>query len=397
MSWLDKRRNIWMAVWTVNGRRVRKSTVVHVSPVPGEDDGFTAVQLRKIAQTSADAMEAADRGLMTEEMAVAAVRAALAARGRGKPAETIRQFSERWLENRRGTKSHERSAHAVRRLLLGIGSAADLSLASFTPAMAADWAQRELLFVSGSTVARRIEEISCMWNRAIAEGITAANPWRGLRLPAAARAEKTEREIFTREELAVIFSFPGEWPDLTAACLLLGGLRLGEAALLRWDQIDTQNHLIRLRTQKTNRGMTKPIIPPLRALLEHRRGLGLWRAEPHIFPCSAARIAEAGGQTTKLSREFGMLLERHGLRGPEPEKPRALHARRIHTKSFHSLRGTAVTFLLDCGCPPEMVRHIVGHDDPRIETAHYYKPAPGAAAPWLARLADGLGIGTPGA
>lgn len=61
-------------------------------------------------------------------------------------------------------------------------------------------------------------------------------------------------------------------------------------------------------------------------------------------------------------------------------------------KTFHSLRSTATTFLLDLGTPAEMVRFIVGHDDPEIERRHYLKPSAEMVSKYMGVLAEKLGL-----
>ena len=54
MAWLIQRGNSWVGCWLgVDGKEVRRSTRVHVSPAP-RDAGMTAKQLRQLAQRVAD-------------------------------------------------------------------------------------------------------------------------------------------------------------------------------------------------------------------------------------------------------------------------------------------------------------------------------------------------------
>ena len=75
--------------------------------------------------------------------------------------------------------------------------------------------------------------------------------------------------------------------------------------------------------------------------------------------------------------------------------PSAATGEKVHSltdKTFHSLRTTATTFLLDLGTPAELVRYIVGHDDKEIERRHYYKPSTEASGAAIAAMARALGI-----
>lgn len=65
-------------------------------------------------------------------------------------------------------------------------------------------------------------------------------------------------------------------------CLYTGGQRLGDLATLKWDQIDLKNSFLFMTTQKSRRRMNKPIIQPLKEVLERRL---LNRVNDYVFPC----------------------------------------------------------------------------------------------------------------
>lgn len=391
MAGLIQRGNTWVAVWWQNEtKQIRKSTRVHVKPT-ARDNGMTAKQLKALAQRVADGMEGTARANVSLELAVSAVRAS--AVGCSVKPITVSEFSKTFLDARKERKSFNNSKTAVESLLRLMPACADLPLARFTAGMAEDYIRACLDEVGGSTINRRVSELSTMFNRAVKDRLIESNPFCGCIVPKWAVNESKEREPFTREELQrILTDLPNEWPDMVAVCMLLGGLRLSNVATLEWASIDFERGLVKVTALKTNKGMTKPLIKPLRALLERRRAVGgEW--SQYVFPYAQLRYAEAGDKSSKLSIEFTELLIKHGIieRAPVEEK-KAGKARRFNSKTFHSLRTTATTFLLDCGCPAELVRHIVGHDDPNIERAHYYKPQSEVQGGYMAKLADMLGL-----
>ena len=386
MAWLIQRGNSWVGCWLgVDGKEVRRSTRVHVSPAP-RDAGMTPKQLKALAQRVADGMEGTDKGQMSVELALSAVRA-VACGGGSKPV-TLGQFAETFLRSRREQKSYNNSTVAVGSLLRLVPGAKDMPLGRVTVAMAEDYVWAALDEVGGSTVDRRLEVIGAMFNRAVAERLIEVNPFRGVRVPKWALNEASEREPFTREEVQRMLEvLPDEWPDFVAAWLPEDAVEL-----VRWDMVDFSRGLVKVRAAKTNKPMTKPLIKPLRALLERRKVAAAGWSE-YVFPYAQLRYAQAGDKSSKLSIEFGNLLKKHGIVEPAKlEFKRAGRARRFQSKSFHSLRTTATTFLLDCGCPAELVRHIVGHDDPAIEREHYYKPQSEVQQGYLQRLSEFLGL-----
>lgn len=390
MAWLKKRGNVWFACWlTSEGKEVRKSTRVHVKP-EARDGAMNARELKKLAERVADGMEASSKEGLTVELAVAAVRAA--AVGADVRGETVGEFAKRWMASRRHTRDQNNMKTAVESLFRLQKGVEELPLHKFTTAMAEDFMRACLDEVSGGTTSRRLGALVTMFNRAVKERLIDVNPVSGVRPPKWSLNEANEREPFTREELQLLLEkAPGEWPDMVAVCLLLGGQRLGDLAQLKWAAVDFERGLVTLSTRKTNRGMTKPLILPLRKILERRRTVGGGWSE-FVFPYAQIRYAQAKDKTTKLSIEFGNIVKELGIAETVKKEKRAGKVRGFNPKTFHSLRTTATTFLLDVGCPAELVRHIVGHDSPEIERAHYYKPQSEVQQNYMTKLAEILGL-----
>lgn len=376
MAGLVKKRNNWIAVWYENGTQVRRSTRVHVTPTAA-DGIMTARQLKKLAEQVADTMERLAKGQQTADRAAAAIRAVAGE----PPCPTLQEYATQWLAWRNSQHGADRSRNnrqnSITSLTRLMPSLAAMRLDAIKPAHADDYVRAALDEVSAGTVERRLADISAMFNRAVAEGILNRNPFRGARVPTWERAGEGERRRvpFTEEDLArMLNEFPGEWPDMLRVCLLLGGQRLGDVATLQWSAIDWEHGLVRVHAQKTNSPKSKPLLPALRALLEHRRASLGAAGGPYVFPYAAWRVQAAGGKTSKISNEFAELCRQSGIARKIPSAARGTRAHALTDKTFHSLRTTAVTLLLCAGVPPELVRWLVGHDDARIEREHYFAP-----------------------
>lgn len=163
---------------------------------------------------------------------------------------------------------------------------------------------------------------------------------------------------------------PGEWPDMVRVCLYTGGQRLGDIAKLKWEQIDLEGGLIAMTAQKTKRRMNKPIIAPLKSVLERRKASSV---SEYVFPMSAMRHTQAGNTCGKLSIDFHSLLTEYGFIKDMKNVPRNGDRRKQAELSFHSLRATAVTALRLAGVPSDLCRFIVGHDSEEIERV-YFRP-----------------------
>lgn len=385
MAGLIERGNTYYAVFYVGGKQVRVSTKVHVRAT-ARDGGMSGKMLRRLAQQTAEAMEMGARGEVSARQAMQAVRVFLTQR----KLPTVREYLEKYAVQARG-RGLTYAGTALKTFLKLMPKCGDLPLDGVTTAMAEEYVRRALDEVSGSTVDRRLADLSACFNLAVKEELLERNPFRGVRVPKW-EILPHERKPMTREDLRIIFeTFPGEWPDMVAVCLLLGGQRLGDVAGLTWGQVDFEAGLVRLKTQKTKRPMMKPMVPALRGILERRRG-AIGEGFEHVFPFSAARVMCAGGSTSKLSLDFSELCRKSGISCKMDSESRGKKIHRLTDKTFHSLRSTATTFLLDAGTPAELVRYIVGHDDKEIERRHYYKPSPETEARYMGALARTLGM-----
>lgn len=430
MASIFKRGNTWWAQWYVreaSGKLVKRrvSTKIKVVPKKGETDAegraVTQGVLRKTAAATAEIMERREAGAISAAEAVRAVRAVVprsraaaegdAAQGdAGAPARrrrhggglgvtwwSVRTYAARYIALRKPQlKRGQEMERRVLRMVELLGPRADMALDDLTQAAVQDAVDVALGHVSAATVDRMLEDFSAMYNRARAERVAEVNPTHGVRISAADRAERQRRDAFTGEELRKILTCrEGEWPDFVLATLLLGGQRLGDMANLKWTAWDAERNVIFLRTAKTNRGMTKMVLPMLRELLERRRAAALPGME-FIFPWCAARYGQSG-DSSKLSLDFRALLERLGVLDKEAARQRRamLRARgegrrAISRLSFHSLRETSVTFLAGCGVPWELVLLIVGIDTAEVARKHYLRPTPEQLAEAMRPMEDFL-------
>lgn len=393
MAGIIKRNNKWVAVFrSLDGKELRKTTGIDVVPkalLPGTNKKSVMSQNEARARLVAQEMEKEARyGVfdLDKVKAIAGDQAGvLKATMNGM---TVTRFLFDWLDGRKNKKrAYERDGMAVRRLLVFLGDRRNMPLAGLNKGMAKDFVETELERVSAGTVIRYVSTLSTAFNVAVDREILSRNPFRGV-MPSRAdhQAEKQLRGAFTMEEVnTIIERFPDEWPDLVRVCLYTGGQRLGDLATLKWEQIDLKNSFLFMTTQKSRRRMNKPIIQPLKEVLERRL---LNRVNDYVFPLSALRHAHAGGRSDKLSTEFTTLLKTYGIIREMPEEVRG-DRHRLSEKSFHSLRATAVTVLRLAGVSPDLCRFIVGHDSEEIERV-YFRPDSADVQEAMSKIAVGL-------
>lgn len=221
-------------------------------------------------------------------------------------------------------------------------------------------------YASG-TITQTISELSQFW-KALR---VARNPWEGV---PPERGGNVMRRSFTDEQLRhVIDSARGEMRTL----LVVGaytGLRISDAATLRWESVARDLSTIALVPIKTahTSGITVaiPVHPALRACLGRHGGTGY--VMPHM----------AGLTPSKRCAAVQRHLRRCGI--ATSEKRDGYHFR-VAVYGFHSLRATFVTRLADAGMPLAQIQGMVGHVSPRM-TMHYYRADVEAARATLEKL-----------
>jgi integrase len=181
-------------------------------------------------------------------------------------------------------------------------------------------------------------------------------------------SQANTRRAFTLPELRTVMKeIEGtEWVSLVRFGLYTGQ-RLGDLANLRWSQLDLENGEISLTTGKTGR---RVLVPVCEALKDHVLTLEAGeKPEAFIHPRAA------GLGVSHLSREFGEILGRCGLRREAPAHHAKMEGRKgarreLNALSFHSLRHTAVSMMKNAGISPAVVQDLIGHESAEM-SAHY--------------------------
>ncbi len=176
------------------------------------------------------------------------------------------------------------------------------------------------------------------------------------------RKNAVSRRALTADELVrVCNSITGE-TRLLFAIGIYTGLRLKDCALLTWGEIDMTRRLVTCTPHKTARlgkVVTIPIHPALFAMLAET-------PEPKRRGKVLTEVAEAYAART-LAHRIECVFENCGIKThTEP-----VNGRRRCLVGFHSLRHTFVSMAANAGAPLAVVQRIVGHASPQM-TAHYF-------------------------
>jgi integrase len=185
------------------------------------------------------------------------------------------------------------------------------------------------------------------------------------------------RRNFTADELTTIMEASKGNMRLMIALGLFTGLRLGDVANLRWDEIENDRHsrnpgprpgLIVVKPMKTSRlGKTVeiPIHASLKAMLAAHR-----QTTPgeYVFPEERAQYLQNPSNLTSVFQKF---LEKCKIITVEEKDEKTRRRRSLVKVGFHSLRHSFVTLCAKGGAPMHVVQKLVGHGSPMLTSDVY--------------------------
>lgn len=378
----------WYASWRIGDKRKLVSTKV---PIRGEIiNGIkeTPSQARARAQIIADGYEAADK----EGVHAIKVKATIAnlANEEAKDIPSVKKFLDGYIESREGQLSPgtiTNSKTAIKLFLKHLGKRASLPLTSVKRSDVKDFVNEQVKHVRKKTVQKYMTSLSPAFMAALDSEIIDKNPFFRIKVPDSQVFEDTEKEAFTIEEVSqMLEELPSEWRSMVIFSLYTGGQRLGDIATLTWEQIDTENQIIILKTGKTKRPMRIPIVA---TLAEHIKTLS--RNSEYVHPVAARRYERNG--SANLSEQFRKELEYSGI-VPKLKSANGSRSRAVSPKSFHCLRATAATLLHTSGVDAALAREVVGHDSKKAHQL-YIRPDDEQRRTALEKLADAMTPPTP--
>ena len=215
---------------------------------------------------------------------------------------------------------------------------------------------------TGKTVLSYTKDIGATFRAAIREGLITSNPFTALE--AIDTSDSLDRKPFTGEEVGRLLSAAPseEWRGLILVAAFTG-LRLGDAARLRWSSVDLKEKRITLipsKTRKKKREVRIPIQPDLLAYLLAAPVADDSPGAP-VFP----KLSKTPTQSRDgLSSQFvGIMAKANVDRGKasrESEEDRG-KGRITYERGFHSLRHTFTTWLRSAGVTEEDRMALTGH------------------------------------
>lgn len=219
---------------------------------------------------------------------------------------------------------------------------------------------------SPNTVNKDMNLFAQAWRVVSARYALEYNPWTDEHI-ARRKLRPNGRRNLTQEECRAVLAAATLEERAMVELALYCAFRLGDVVRLRWRDIDLAGGWVGKAQHKTGRYVAVPlaarVVRTLKEWREASRGAkpamgargGEEAAPDLVFPSMFARLKE-DGDTENVSRIFSRLFRRAGI-----ETNRTVGGRRVADATFHSLRHTFVTNLMQAGVDPLLVKEATGH------------------------------------
>ena len=295
---------------------------------------------------------------------------------------TCREWLEEWCASKTGATSERtlmKYKQITRDFLNHLGDRAQLALAAVTPRDVRSF--RDAMVGHGhapSTINQTVRKIlSAPFLSAQRLGYLQTNPC------VAVEVLKDEyegtRDVFTEEQVSALYAAAeGDWKGVILAGYFTG-LRMRDITELRWESLDLQKGLLRVKMRKTGGVVVVPLHDQFSDWLKQQtRGIG--RAA--VFP-SLAGVPGSG--RNGLSMMFARILKKADVKNRilRPRSKKGGAGREQRALSFHSLRHSFVSALANAGVAQELRQKLAGHSDERSHarsTHHELMPLQAAVA-----------------
>lgn len=243
--------------------------------------------------------------------------------------------------------------------------------------------------MSAASIHSYIAAASQVFAWGLNQGIVDENPFAGLRV----RPAKFEVAIYKPDEVQDFLKAVCEigWRDKTAALRWTGfflcglhGLREGEIWNLRWEDIDLDEGIIRIRHRpdkicqywrwgtKSNSDREVPLSQSLWECLARLQVIATWRY-PFLKRCTCERLQSQIGSLSEFQRKapysnFHREFRRIKLK---VNLHRVLAGKKKVSGDFHQFRKTAGTQLAQQGVPLHDAKELLGHTSIKTTLTYY--------------------------
>lgn len=280
-------------------------------------------------------------------------------------AMTVGEYLDRWLKDVEGTvreSTHVRYEYAIRpHIKPALGN---IKLKDLTPAHAR-WFYRDRLDsgLAPASVHKLHVVLHKALKAAVSDGLIPRNAVAGLKLP---KLTREEIDPLSREEARhLLDAVRGDRLEALYVLALNTGMRQGELLALKWDDVDLEGGLLRVRRTLTKAGKTYVTGEP--KTTKSRRAIRLTTGAADALRNHLSRQLEEMEHMGSLyqpggfvfAAEAGTIINPSNLRN-RSFKP-LLKAAKLRPVRFHDLRHTCATLLLSKNVNPKIVSEMLGH------------------------------------
>jgi integrase len=278
---------------------------------------------------------------------------------------TVGEYLDRWLKDVQDTvrqSTYERYEYAVRpHIKPALGR---IRLKDLTPAHAR-WFYRERLDsgLAPTTVHKLHVVLHKALKAAVADGLIPRNAAAGLKLPRITREEIVPLE--PEEARKLLEASRGDRLEALYVLALTTGMRQGELLALKWDDVDLERGVLRVRRTLTRSDNACVFGEPKskKSRRTIRLTAGATQALSDHLSCQLKEMDRMGSLYQPgglvFATEIGTIVNPSNLRN-RSFRPLLEHAR-LRTIRFHDLRHTCATLLLSKDVNAKVVSEMLGH------------------------------------
>jgi integrase len=306
------------------------------------------------------AADLARAGRLTENKAREVVNDILERIGKNRIyAPTVQRYLEGWLRKEKGTLSENaygKKELVVRLFLEALDGRETLPIEDVTEADIVTF--RDKLLADG----RRARTVNTMVRDILSKALRDAQKTGLIRLDPAAALKairggpQVEKGTFSADQIRrLINTAEGDWKGLILAGFFTGA-RLSDLANMQWRNVDLAERTITFRQRKTNAVVKIPIHPDLQDHLLNLPSQDL--GENPVFPALFGRRTSG---TSGLSMTFTRIMKKAGIVSGYLRTRAEGVSRTVNALTYHSLRHSFNSTLVNAGVPQELRMKLTGH------------------------------------
>ncbi len=279
---------------------------------------------------------------------------------------TVGEYLERWLKDSvQGTvrqSTFEVYGHMIRpHIVPALGR---LRLKDLAPMHVRGFYREKLgSDLSPATVHKMHVVLHKALDQAVSDGLIPRNTAKGVKIPQTGRKEI---QPLTQEQAkALLEAARGDRLEALYLLAIATGLRQGELLALKWEDVELEDAVLRVRRTLTRTGGKVALGPP--KTNKSRRSVGLTKGAVEALRVHLSRQLEEMEQMGSLYRSGGLVFasETGGIINPSNLRNRSFarllkRAGLPHIR-FHDLRHTCATLLLSRNVNPKIVSEMLGH------------------------------------